>query len=355
MNTLVLKVDPHRPELEKIRVAAEVLRRGGLVAFPTETVYGLGANALDERAVLRIFEAKNRPADNPIIVHIADERDVYVLAEHVPELAERLIDRFWPGPLTLLFPRSEVVPKVVTAGLDTVAIRMPSHAVARALIAEAGVPVAAPSANLAGRPSPTSAEHVLKDLSGRVEVVIDGGEIGYGVESTVLDLTTEPPTVLRPGPVTVEELRELIGEVEVHPAAKAEVPVEQAIARSPGMKYRHYAPLAEMVIVEGPIERACLKIQELVDAHRGLGRRVGVMATEETASKYRADVIKVAGSRRDPRSVAKNLFRLLREFDAEGVDLIVAEGLEPVGVGLAVMNRLRKAAGHNILRVGSGG
>ncbi|MCS7131235.1 MAG: L-threonylcarbamoyladenylate synthase [Hadesarchaea archaeon] len=353
MNTVVLKVDPRRPEPEKIRAAAEVLRRGGLVAFPTETVYGLGANALDEKAVLRIFEAKNRPADNPIIVHVAEKEDIYVLAEQVPELAERLIDRFWPGPLTLLFPKSEVVPKAVTAGLDIVAIRMPSHAVARALIAEAGVPIAAPSANLAGRPSPTSAEHVLRDLGGRIEMVIDGGEISYGLESTVLDLTIEPPTVLRPGPVTVEELRELIGEVEIHPAAKAEAPVEEIIARSPGMKYRHYAPLAEMVVVEGPIEKVRSKIQELVDVRRGLGEKVGVMATEETAPQYRADVVKVAGSRRDPRSVAKNLFRLLREFDAEGVDLVVAEGLEPVGMGLAVMNRLRKAAGYNIIRVES--
>lgn len=355
MKTLVLKVNPRRPELDKIQIAAEALRKGGLVAFPTETVYGLGANALDEKAVLRIFEAKNRPADNPIIVHVANRDDVYVLAEHVPGVAEGLIDRFWPGPLTLLFVKSEAVPNAVTAGLGTVAIRMPSHAVAHALIAQAGVPVAAPSANLAGRPSPTSAEHVLDDLSGRIEVLIDGGEIGYGVESTVLDLTTEPPTVLRPGPVTVEELEEVIGELEVHPAARAEVPVEVAIARSPGMKYRHYAPAAEVVVVEGPLEGVVAKVQELVDARRELGGRVGVMATEETAPRYRADIVKVVGSRRDPRTVAKNLFGVLREFDAEGVGFVVAEGLESVGIGLAVMNRLRKAAGHNIVRVERGG
>ena len=348
---MVLKVDPHRPELDKIRVAAEVLKKGGLVAFPTETVYGLGANALDGKAVLRIFDAKNRPADNPIIVHVANRDDIYVLAEHVPQIAEKLIDEFWPGPLTLLFVKSDAVPNAVTAGLATVAVRMPSHAVAHALISEAGVPVAAPSANLAGRPSPTSAKHVLDDLSGRIEVLIDGGEIGYGVESTVLDLTTDPPTVLRPGPVTVEELRKVVGEVEVHPIARAEVPIEVAIARSPGMKYRHYAPAAKVVVVEGPLEGIVKKVQELVDARRGLGEKVGVMATEETAPRYRADVVKVVGSRLDPRTVAKNLFRTFREFDAECVKFVVAEGLEPAGIGLAVMNRLRKAAGYNIVRV----
>jgi len=349
---MVLKVDPHRPEPDKIRVAAEVLKKGGLVAFPTETVYGLGANALDGKAVLRIFDAKNRPADNPIIVHVANRDDIYVLAEHVPQIAEKLIDEFWPGPLTLLFVKSDAVPNAVTAGLATVAVRMPSHAVAHALISEAGVPVAAPSANLAGRPSPTSAKHVMDDLSGRIEVLIDGGEIGYGVESTVLDLTTDPPTVLRPGPVTVEELRRVVGEVEVHPIAKAEVPIEVAIARSPGMKYRHYAPAAEVVVVEGPLEGIVKKVQELVDARRGIGKKVGVMVMEETAPRYRADVVKVVGSRLDPRTVAKNLFRVFREFDAEGVKFVVAEGLEPTGIGLAVMNRLRKAAGYNIVRAG---
>lgn len=345
----MLKVDPHRPELDKIRVAAEILKKGGLVAFPTETVYGLGANALDEKAVLKIFKAKNRPTDNPIIVHVANKDDIYVLAEHVPEIAEKLIGKFWPGPLTLLFVRSEVVPDAVTAGLATVAIRMPSHGVAHALIAEAGIPVAAPSANLAGRPSPTSAKHVLDDLSGRIEVLIDGGEIGYGVESTVLDLTTDPPAVLRPGPATVEELRKVVGEVDVHPIAKAEVPIEVAIARSPGMKYRHYAPAAEVVVVEGPLEGIIREVQELVDAKRKLGKKVGVMAMEETAPRYRADVIKVVGRHRDPRVVAKNLFKVFREFDAEGVNFVAAEGLEPTGIGLAVMNRLRKAAGYNIV------
>ncbi|KUO42525.1 MAG: tRNA threonylcarbamoyladenosine biosynthesis protein [Candidatus Hadarchaeum yellowstonense] len=344
VKTLVLKVSPVQPEPEKIKIAAQTIRDGGLVAFPTETVYGLGANALDERAVLRIFQAKNRPTDNPLIVHIANKEDVYLLAETVPSKAEILIDRFWPGPLTLLMPKSELVPAATTAGLATVAIRMPSHPIARALIAEADVPIAAPSANLAGKPSPTTAQHVWDDLSGKIEVLIDGGEVGFGVESTVLDLTADPPTVLRPGPVTVGELRQILGRVEVHPIATAEIPAEAVIARAPGMKYRHYAPSAEVVVVEGPLPRVVGKIQELWQEYQREGKRVGVMATEETAGEYQSAIVKVVGTRRNLRTVAKNLFQTFRDFDREGVDVILAEGVEISGIGLAIMNRLRKAA-----------
>jgi len=344
VKTLVLKVSPVQPEPEKIKIAAQTIREGGLVAFPTETVYGLGANALDERAVLRIFQAKNRPTDNPLIVHIANKEDVYLLAETVPSRAEILIDRFWPGPLTLLMPKSELVPAATTAGLATVAIRMPSHPIARALIAEADVPIAAPSANLAGKPSPTTAQHVWDDLSGKIEVLIDGGEVGFGVESTVLDLTADPPTVLRPGPVTVGELRQILGRVEVHPIATAEIPAEAVIARAPGMKYRHYAPSAEVVVVEGPLPRVVGKIQELWQEYQREGKRVGIMATEETAGEYQSAIVKVVGTRRNLRTVAKNLFQTFRDFDREGVDVILAEGVEISGIGLAIMNRLRKAA-----------
>ena len=344
VKTLVLKVSPVQPEPEKIKIAAQTIREGGLVAFPTETVYGLGANALDERAVLRIFQAKNRPTDNPLIVHIANKEDVYLLAETVPSKAEILIDRFWPGPLTLLMPKSELVPAATTAGLATVAIRMPSHPIARALIAEADVPIAAPSANLAGKPSPTTAQHVWDDLSGKIEVLIDGGEVGFGVESTVLDLTADPPTVLRPGPVTVGELRQILGRVEVHPIATAEIPAEAVIARAPGMKYRHYAPSAEVVVVEGPLPRVVGKIQELWQEYQREGKRVGIMATEETAGEYQSAIVKVVGTRRNLRTVAKNLFQTFRDFDREGVDVILAEGVEISGIGLAIMNRLRKAA-----------
>jgi L-threonylcarbamoyladenylate synthase len=349
VETLVLKVDPKAPDAGKIRLAAGVLRAGGLVAFPTETVYGLGANALDEKAVLGIFEAKKRPVDNPLIVHIADVEDVHLLAEHLPSKSEELMGRFWPGPLTLLLPRSELVPDVTTAGLDTVAVRMPSHPVARMLIKEADVPVAAPSANLSGRPSPTTAAHVLEDLSGRVEVVIDGGEVEFGLESTILSLTTTPPTLLRPGPITVEELQEILGEVRIHPAARAES-AEGALALAPGMKYRHYAPRAKVVVVEGPVQAVRTKIRELAQRYTEEGKKVGIMATAENASEY-GGLVEVVGERRRPKTVAKNLFKVLRKFDEEGVEVVIAEGLEPVGVGLAIMNRLRKAAGGEVVRV----
>jgi L-threonylcarbamoyladenylate synthase len=228
---------------------------------------------------------------------------------------------------------------------------MPSHPVARALIAEADVPIAAPSANLAGRPSPTTAKHVIDDLAGRIDIVIDGGAVGFGVESTVLDLTTDSPTVLRPGPVTVENLKQVLGEVEVHPVARAEEPIEIVVARAPGMKHKHYAPKAEVTVIEGPPEGMVSKIQELASEHERAGKKVGIMATAETADRYRADVVKVVGERQKPRTVAKNLFNALREFDEEGVEVVLAEGLEPTGIGLAVMNRLRKAAGYNIVRV----
>lgn len=349
--TAVLTVNPEQPEPEKIRIAAKVLREGGLVAFPTETVYGLGANALDEAPVLRIFQVKNRPKDNPLIVHIANKDDVNLLAERVPSKARRLIDSFWPGPLTLLLPKSELVPAATTAGLATVAVRMPSHPIAQALISEADVPVAAPSANLAGRPSPTSAKHVLDDLSGRIEVVIDGGEVGYGVESTVLDMTVDPPVVLRPGPITVGELKEILGGVEIHPVARAEISAEAVIAKAPGMRYRHYAPKAELVLVEGTPQQVVAKIKELRASYEQQGKKVGIMATVETAGEYGAEMVKVVGERKNPRTIAKGLFRTLREFDGENVDVILAEGVEPTGIGLAIMNRLRKAAAR-VVRAG---
>jgi len=351
MKTHVLKVDPSAPDLQKIRMAAEVLRSGGLVAFPTETVYGLGANALDEKAVLRIFEAKQRPADNPLIVHIADLEDVYVLTEHLPPKALDLMERFWPGPLTLLLPRSELVPDITTAGLNTVAVRMPSHPIAHMLIEEAEVPVAAPSANLSGRPSPTTAAHVLQDLAGKIEMVIDGGEVEFGLESTILDLTSTPPTLLRPGPITVEELKEILGEISVHPVARAEEPPEKVIALAPGMKYRHYAPKAKVVLVEGPVDAMVRRIREMAKEYTQMSRRVGIMATAETAHNYEGQYVEIVGERQRPKTIAKNLFKTLRKFDEKGVDIVIAEGLEPIGVGLAIMNRLRKAAGQEIVWV----
>jgi L-threonylcarbamoyladenylate synthase len=349
--TLVLKVNSREPDIDKVRVAAKIIREGGLVAFPTETVYGLGADALNPNAVLALFEAKKRPLDNPPIVHVDNVSDVYKLAKQVSPKAERLMKKFWPGPLTLVFNRSDTVPEVTVAGLDTIAIRMPQHKVALALIRESDRPIAAPSANLAGKPSPTSAKHVFEDLNGRIDAILDGGSTRIGVESTVLDLSVDPPQVLRPGGTPVEALRKVLGDVTLHPfvVSEEELPVEKT--RSPGMKHKHYAPNADVIIVEGAISAVTVKVKELIDAYRLKGVRVGVLATDETMQAYEADVVKSLGSRFNLTVIAQNLFNLLREFDAEGVDVIIAEGVPTEGLGLAVMNRLRKASGYNIVKV----
>lgn len=347
--TIVLKVNAEEPEREKIKLAAEVIRRGGLVAFPTETVYGLGADALNPEAVRGIYLAKMRPLDNPIIVHVARREDVYALAAEVPRSAEKLMDLFWPGPLTLVLKASSVVPRVTTGGLDTVAIRMPNHRVALALISESGRPIAAPSANLAGRPSPTLAEHVIRDLYGRVDVILDAGPTKIGVESTVLNLTTDPPQILRPGGVTYEELRKVLGKVAIHPAVVSKVEVHVEVALSPGMKHKHYAPRAEMVVVEGAHALVVEKVKELAEQYARAGKKVGILATEESAQSYRLGIVKCVGSRKDLASVAKNLFKVIRELDDEGVDVIIAEGVPQEGLGLAIMDRLRRAAGYKIV------
>jgi len=349
--TLVLKVDSLKPEIEKIRIAADFIKKGGSVAFPTETVYGLGADALNSKAVLALFEAKKRPLDNPPIVHVSYAKDAYRLAKKVPTKAERLMKEFWPGPLTLIFKRSAIVPDVTVAGLDTIAIRMPRHNVALALIRESGCPIAAPSANLAGKPSPTSARHVLDDLDGRIDAVLDAGPTRIGVESTVLDMTVDPPQVLRPGGTSYEVLKEVIGRVELHPVAVAERELSVERARSPGMKHKHYAPNAEVVLVEGDLSAVLEKVKELVESYMSRGGKVGVLATDETVACYKVGVVKSVGSRSDLVVIAKNLFRLLREFDLEDVDVIIAEGVPAEGLGLAVMNRLRKASGYNIVKV----
>ena len=349
--TLVLKVNPRKPEIQKLQIAADFIRKGGLVAFPTETVYGLGADALNPKAVLALFEAKKRPLDNPPIVHVENARDVYRLAKTVPRKAEGLMEKFWPGPLTLVLERSELVPDVTVAGLDTIAVRMPKHNVALALIKRSGCPIAAPSANLAGKPSPTTAEHVFEDLNGRIDAILDGGPTLIGVESTVLDLSVQPPQILRPGGTSFEALKEFLGDVKLHPFVAAER--EQAVveARSPGMRHKHYAPNAKLILVEGSLENVVEKVQEMIKSCSAKGSKVGVLATDETASKYKADVVKSLGSRFNLAIIAQNLFSLLRELDAEGVDVIVAEGVPAEGLGLAVMNRLRRASGYNIVKV----
>jgi len=349
--TLVLKVDAKKPEIDKIRIAAEAIRRGGTVAFPTETVYGLGADALNAEAVRKLFEAKKRPQDNPIIVHVAYKEDVYRLARDVLEAAEKLMSRFWPGPLTLVLKRSKQVPDITVVGLDTIAIRMPKHEVALALLKESGTPIAAPSANLAGKPSPTTAHHVIEDLAGRIDIVLDAGPTRIGVESTVIDMTSSPPEILRPGGTPYERLKGILCRVKLHPLAEAEreVPIAQAV--SPGMKHRHYAPEAEMIIVEGELNQIIGKIRELTESHVKEGKRVGILATDESLPSYEAHIVKSLGSRENLQEIAGNLFRLLRQLDAEEVDVILAEGVSSQGLGLAVMNRLRKASNFSIIRV----
>lgn len=333
MNTKFLK-----NTAENIRLAGKILAQGGLVAFPTETVYGLGANAKKEDSVRGIFGAKERPADNPLIVHIANKEDLIGLTEDVPKSAEKLMDLFWPGPLTMIFRRAECVPDIVTAGLDTVAVRMPADSTALELIHVAGVPIAAPSANRSGRPSPTSAKYVMEDLDGRIDAVLDGGDCAVGVESTVLDMSGEIPTLLRPGAVTLEQLKEVLGEVKGGKSVQgAEAP------KSPGMKYKHYAPRAEVRIIRGDIgdwERYAIKA--------GQTCRVGILTFDEYAEFFSHMPVCSLGSNKNPNQAANRLFRSLREMDEKGVELILAPEIPQDGMWLAVRNRLYKAAGEQV-------
>ncbi len=330
--------------------AAAVLREGGLVAFPTETVYGLGANALDETAARRIYEAKGRPSDNPLIAHIADFEALAPLTAEIPEAGRKLAEAFWPGPLTMVFKKSGVVPHGTTGGLETVAVRMPSDPVARELIRLAGVPIAAPSANTSGRPSPTRAEHVLQDMDGKIEMIVDGGPVGIGVESTIVDVTEEIPTLLRPGAVTMEMLRSVVGETAVDPAITG--PMRADIKpKAPGMKYRHYAPKADLTLVEGETDAVVSRINALAAEKLGAGQRVGIICTEETKDRYPAGILKSIGMRANEATVAHNLYAVLREFDDLEVDCIFSESFQTDDLGQAIMNRLNKAAGYHKIQV----
>lgn len=349
MKTEILGIDINNIDLCKIRFAADVIRAGGLVAFPTETVYGLGANALDETAVKKIFEAKGRPSDNPLIMHIADKKAVFEIANYVPEKASILMDKFWPGPLTMVFEKTAIVPEVITAGLTTVAVRMPSHPVALELIREAGVPVAAPSANISGKPSPTEAKHVIDDLYGKVDVIIDAGGSKIGVESTVLDITLTIPVILRPGGVSYEELCSVLGEVNVDPAL-ASKDTEGLRPRSPGMKYTHYSPKAEVIVIEGEVLKVANKINELIKDYKVRNISVGVLATEQTKQCYKDVPVLCLGDRTEPEEIAANLFKAFRRFDEAGVEVILSEAVESRGIGMAIMNRMNKAAGYNIIK-----
>ncbi len=342
MNTIIV----NGAEDEAFSDAARALREGKLVAFPTETVYGLGANALNPDAVKGIYEAKGRPSDNPLIVHIAEVSKLNELILEIPDTAVTLIEAFWPGPLTLVFKRSGRVPDIITAGLDTVAVRMPDSIIAQKLIREAGVPVAAPSANLSGRPSPTTYKHVIEDLSGRIEYIIDGGPCQVGVESTVLDVTTKIPIILRPGGITLEMLEKVLEKVDTDSVLEVRGDLKP---RSPGMKYRHYSPKAEMILISGETDSVVEKINQLIKDSNEKGLNVGVLTSFENAHQYNADVVVKAGSVKNPNQIATGLYDSLRTFDEKNVDIIYSETFEEKGIGRAIMNRLRKASSGKII------
>ena len=336
--------------LNDLNSAAEIIRGGGLVAAPTETVYGLCANALDESAVARIFTAKGRPSDNPLIVHIADQAMLSQLVVSVSPKAKKLMEAFWPGPLTLIFKAQDTIPKIVTGGLDTVAVRFPSHPVMQELIKASGVPLAAPSANTSGKPSPTNAQRVIEDLQGKIEAIIDGGHSEFGLESTVLDMTSEVPTILRPGGITLEMLEEVLETVTVDPAIGHSLD-ESSLPKAPGMKYTHYSPNAQVFIVRGPLEKAAAKINTLINTYHKEGKTIGVLATEESKHLFHGDLILSAGTLENLGTIAAGLFEALRKFDDAHIDMVYAMAFPNEGIGEAVMNRLEKAAAHTIIDV----
>lgn len=349
MNTSIVRINETLIDEDKIAVAGELLKEGKLVAFPTETVYGLGANALDEQASAKIYSAKGRPSDNPLIVHIADWDALGLIVKEIPPEAKLLADKFWPGPLTMIFKKNERVPYGTTGGLETVAVRMPANEIARHLIRAGGGYVAAPSANTSGRPSPTNAEHVREDMDGKIEMIVDGGPVSIGLESTIVDLSDGMPMILRPGYITKEMLEEVLGKVDVDQAIIRDD--STLVPKAPGMKYKHYAPKADLVIVEGEEENVISAVNRLVQNKADLGMTAGVICTEETKDRYDADIIRVIGSRADEDSIARNLFAILREFDELDVDCIYSESFEAPGLGQAIMNRLLKAAAHQVLKI----
>ena len=348
MKTQIEKIDKNKIDEEILARAGEILKQGGLVAFPTETVYGLGANALDEEAARKTYAAKGRPSDNPLIVHIADVEALSAIVETIPEKAKRVMAKFWPGPLTLIFHKKDIVPLGTTGGLQTVAVRMPEDEIARGLIRAAGGYVSAPSANTSGRPSPSTAQHVADDMDGKIEMIIDGGSVEIGVESSILDMTVDPPMILRPGAITKEMLEEVIGTVTVDTALLSDA--SGAAPKAPGMKYRHYAPKAQLMIISGEPKEAVKAIKQIAYEQERLGYKVGIIATTETLGSYTRGIIKSIGSRSNEGSIAKNLYKVLREFDEEDVDYIYSEAFDAEGMGIAIMNRLDKAAGHHVIQ-----
>ena len=343
--TLISKIDEKHIDKEEIKKQAEMLKDGKTVIFPTETVYGLGANGLDEEAVSKIYKAKGRPSDNPLILHIYDKKQIIDLVEEISDKAEIVMDNFWPGPITIIFKKKDIVPLRTSGGLDTVAIRMPSNPIARELLKEVKLPIAAPSANISGRPSPTRGKHVYKEMNNRVDGIILGGDCIFGLESTVLDLTNDIPVILRPGSITKEDLENVIGEVRIDPALEKKEDNIKAIA--PGMKYKHYSPNADVFIVSGQHNNVITKVNELVSNNSKEGLRSVVMCLDENKDKYNSDTISLG---KNLQEVAANLFNALITADEEKYDIVYTEEFSNCGLGQAIMNRLIKSAGYKIIK-----
>lgn len=349
MKTKVFIMEEDKIDLEGVAYAANIIKQGGVVAFPTETVYGLGANALDPLAVKKIFEAKGRPQDNPLIVHVSD-KNINNLVDNISSIANNLMEKFFPGPLTIILNKKDIIPDETSAGLKTIGIRMPSNEIARKLIEFSGVPIAAPSANISGRPSPTDVNRCIEDLNDRVDCIIGGNNSNVGVESTIVDCTVEPPCVLRPGGITLEQLKQVYNDIYIDPSIMAK-PSDNLKPKAPGMKYRHYAPKAPVKIIKGDLKKTIEKINEIVQNYIDNNKTVGIIATEETRQFYKNGYVVSLGSRKDMNKIAHNLFETLRSFDDKNVDVILSEAFDENGIGLAIMNRLNKSAGFHIINV----
>ena len=349
IKTEMIKINPQAIDMEAIARAGKILKKGGLVAFPTETVYGLGGDATNPDASHKIYSAKGRPSDNPLIVHITNMKALEEMVAEVPQAAYVLAERFWPGPLTMIFQKNDRIPYETTGGMDTVAVRMPSDPIARALIDASTGYIAAPSANTSGRPSPTQAAHVVQDLSGKIDMIIDGGAVNIGLASPIVDLTEKVPMILRPGYITLEMLACVLGDVQVDPGLIAADSDRKP--KAPGMKYRHYAPKADLKVVEGASDAVVETINCLTAALMAQNKRVGIIATEETKDRYEQGTVISIGAREDEEAIARHLYGSLREFDELGVDAIFSESFATAKMGQAIMNRLLKAAGHQVLEV----
>lgn len=343
--TTTMKLDEKKPNQIVIRKASKLIRSGEVIAFPTETVYGLGGNALDSSSVSKIFEIKGRPPDNPLIIHIANTKMLKILVSRIPPKAYRIIEKFWPGPITLVLKKSRIVPEITTGGLNTVAVRMPRNKIALALIKESGLPIAAPSANISGRPSPTKAIHVKDDLNGKIRLILDGGSTRIGIESTVIDMTHRIPVILRPGKISKESIENVIGKVCLHDSLLGKVGKKMWVYRAPGMKYRHYSPKASVMLVEGPENKVNKKIVQLTEILEAEGKKVAIMTTNKKL-KVKPEKIQYMGKTLE--NVARNLYTNLRQADKDKVDVVIVQGVQYNKTGFAIMNRLKKAANTKI-------